>query len=286
MKRRHYLLVATVTYLVALLATVPADLAYRWAVDMLPMLSKTAVLDGIEGTLWHGHARRLRLAGMEVRVDGLDWRLHPLALVTGDVHVGIEGAWAGARIGAEIRLPITSLAGPLGRLHLSDVLIEAPLDAPALASRLPWPASGRLRITLAKAVVVTGQDRRTLPIERIEGRAVVDELSLAMTRPLELGRIVLALETDDAGRIVGSLAGDTRGPLGIEGEIRVHEDGDQYGLDVTLTLRDRSRGDLLQSLSLLGTPGPDGRLRIAYQGRLSQDLAWLTVAAPSTTGTD
>ncbi len=269
MKRRHYALIAGLVYVSALIVTVPAELAYRWGVVWAPSIARTLALDGLDGTLWHGHADRLRL-GDGIAVQALDWRLRPFDLLRGTIGLAVEGHWQELALSSVVQTPLSSPV-PEGRIALRKVRATAALDRPPLAGRLPIQASGHLRIALEEAVVAPM--RRPLPIERVTGRITLEGLSIEQAGAGSLGGIELRLESSEAGRITGRFKDDGTGPLALEGEIRIHEDGDRYTLEATAGLRDPNRRDIAQVLRLFGTPGPDGRLRIEHQGRLSHDLA-------------
>ena len=269
MKRRHTLLLAGLVYVTTLIVTTPADLAYRWAAARRPALARALPLDGVDGTLWHGHAERA-LIGHGIVLRDLDWRVHPLDLVSGRVGIAVDGHWRELKLSTVVETALDGVTQTGRRLTLRDVRISAALDRPPLSGRLPFHGAGRLRIALDEAIVAPA--RRPLPIERIAGRITLEGLSLEAAGTQPLGGLGLRIETNAAGRISGRFEDDGQGPLAVEGEIRIHEDGDRYSLEAVLSQRDPRRGDLVRALRLFGTPGPDGRLRIEHQGRLSRDL--------------
>ncbi len=279
MKRRHTLLIAGLVYATTLIVTAPADLAYRWLAARMPAIAQALPLDGVDGTLWHGHAEQA-LLGRGIVLQDLEWRIRPFDLMSGRVGIAVDGHWRELKLSTVVQMALDGVTQAERRLTLRDVRVSAPLEQPPLAGRLPFRGTGRLRIDLDEAIVAPS--RRPLPITRITGRITLEGLALEQAGGQPLGGIGLRLETNEAGRISGRFKDDGQGPLAIEGEIRIHKDGNRYTLEAILGLRDPRRSDLAQALRLFGTPGPDGRLRIEHQGRLSQDLPMiLAFSSPS-----
>ncbi|MBI1195623.1 MAG: hypothetical protein GC138_07245, partial [Gammaproteobacteria bacterium] len=140
--KRHLLIFGIAVYLVALIATFPADRAYGW---LRPALETNLPvrLYGVDGTLWSGKASQATAYGRTV--NGMTWRLHPLALFLGRLDVALAAPYAGGRIDGVLRRPLTGQGVSFEEPH-----VDLPLASLTAASSFPVSLSGHLTGDLSR----------------------------------------------------------------------------------------------------------------------------------------
>lgn len=134
--RLRFILLGLLAFVVALLVVLPAS----WFASALPPQLSCGSLSG---SIWRGQCNGLALAqpdGQPLRLDTLDWRLHPLALLRGQVRADVTVA--GADVAARGQLTLQSG----GRLAVDALTGRVALDHARMAA-LPagWSASAEAR---------------------------------------------------------------------------------------------------------------------------------------------
>lgn len=245
---RRYLLALLVFYLVALLATVPASVCWRLAAGKLPAVQ----VSGLQGSLWHGQVERLMITGK--RIEGLAWELNgwPLWLAT----LGLDWRLTGAQIKGHGALSV-SLFGSEKRVTAESLTM--PLSELAQLIQLPFGRlQGMLTLELEELSTAKGEWRQ------VQGRIKVQNAALAGQSPLAFGDINIVVKTTERG--IEAALQDTGGPLVLDGVFTMNVRGD-YRFSGKLAARDQASPALRQSLSMLGTAGPDGRIQVNDVGR-------------------
>ncbi len=262
-------LFAVSIYLCALILTLPARQAYGWLIQSLPQSVRILRLDHISGSLWRGQAQQALIGGNHWQQ--LHWQYQPSKLLTGQLGLFIRAKKQQLSIAAELRQGLTDL-GPDQTLTVNDLQLTSRLAEQPLASLIPLAANGQLSIHLDELVIKPS--KQPLIVDRINGQVDITGLQLTLTnRPQLIGDISLTISTDANGRINCQWHDSGTGPLAVSGTMLIGKNG-KYTLNSELKVRDMSQSGLLQTVRLLGTPGPDGRIRIARQGDLSRDLGW------------
>jgi general secretion pathway protein N len=191
-------------FLLIVIANIPASLAGRW----IPGNIHVAALNG---TMWHGEALSVQAGAIDI--ERLEWRLHPLALLTGRFAARIEASTAPDRLTAEISLDRS------GKIEAHAVAAE--LDAASFAGRaLPTGWSGPFAVHLDELVI----ENRW--VTKIRGGAESGVLSGPPAVKPYLGSYRLTFG-DDADAAPEELRGhfqDTGGPIEISGEARLYRD--------------------------------------------------------------
>ncbi len=247
MRRFGFFLFALLAYAVALGLTLPAERVYAWLgpVDGVQV-------GGLSGTLWRGEAQLV--AGGQ-RIERLQWRFRPAALLGGRVAFALEAEHAAGQVATVAAL------GPGGELVLQDVSLDLDAHTPALADLTGFDWHGRIS---------GGFSRITFDGERIgsaEGRLMWQQAGVELAEVVELGDLVADVGDRD-GRLTIRLS-DAGGPLAVEGELVRGQPG-QLSADVEITPRAEAPPVLRDSLSLMGRTERDGSVRL--QGPVSVPL--------------
>lgn len=252
-KALSYTFVGLAVYGVSLLVMLPAEPVLEWAAPRLQQQGVAVAASGLEGTVWSGEAASLSVNG--VSLGRADWELHQLQMLLGRIGahwmVQPEGGYLSGDLtaaGEEIRL-----AEVEGRLPAAQVMAYAP----ALPVHIEGEISARMeRLTLAQS-----------QLREVQGTLVWH--GAAVTAPMEmaLGDLRVELTTAADGNIVGDIS-DAGGPLELAGEVVLSPQG-TYRLELNLASRAGASPELEQALGLLGRPGPGGKRRLTYSGRLA-----------------
>lgn len=240
-------LLGVATYLVILVATLPADHVIQRLARQVPELRAGPA----EGTAWQGDARWVDVAG--VRANNVEWDLSAMALFALKLEYDV-----GARIDGH-PVQMTIAASPGGSLALDDLratLALAPiLDAAGYAN---YNASGELALQLEQVRV---EDNRPVAAR---GRVILTDLQTEWLPDQPLGDFRGDIETRD-GDIVATF-NDAEGPMKVDGQFRLKPSG-QWETTGTMGARN-SDSQLAGNLRFLGKPNSAGEHRFRMSGRL------------------
>jgi len=191
-------------FLLVVIGNIPASLAANW-------MPQGVTVASLSGTVWQGEARSVQVAGVEV--EKIDWRLHPLALIGGQIAAQVEATNQSDRASAELVL------GRDG--HIEAQALAAELDAASLAGHgLPAGWSGPLRLRFEHIVLEGGW------IAAIRGAVESGTLTGPQKVQPYLGSYRLEFGPDATatpGEVVGHFS-DLGGPSEISGTLKLTRD--------------------------------------------------------------
>ena len=249
----RYILLALLLYLIFLLATLPAQLVYGYAKQMLgPKLPLT--LTEIDGSIWSGRAGQSKVATQ--LLNTVQWEFRPLSLLAGRVELNLEltvtDGYAKGIAGASV----------LGNFYLRQLEGLVPMTYVAKVAKIEaLKPAGALGINL-DSLEFKGQS-----ITALSGNVAWHGAELTLLKPMRLGDFKVTLETGNEG-IKGVLS-DAGGPLQAEGLLTLDTEGG-YQFNGALALRDTSQTDLANALRSFGRPDSAGKYRLKQAGKLSQ----------------
>lgn len=251
-KALSYTFAALAVYLVSLLVMLPAEPVLEWAAPRLQQQGVKLSASGLQGTIWSGEAASLSVNG--VPLGHADWELHELEMLLGRIGahwmVQPDGGYVSGDVtaaGEELRLSEVE-----GRLPAALVMAYAP----ALPVNIEGEISARMeRLNMAQS-----------RMREVEGTLVWHGAALTAPMEMPLGDLRVELTTAADGNIVGDIS-DAGGPLELSGEVVLSPQG-TYRLELNLASRPDASPELEQALGLLGRPGPGGKRRFTYSGRL------------------
>ena len=254
MKRwRWHILLFIAVYTVALVATLPAALALRWAEPVLQKLPQRPVLQGIDGSIWSGRAAQASYHGLVL--GELQWEISPWNLLIG--HIDME-------------LKITNAEGYLdgtlssgfsgGRMRLHDVKGQLPaVWVKSFMPSLPITPTGSFAVNMDEAVIEAAR------LRALDGRLVWNKGGVSAPLALEFGDLVAEFTSNESG-IAGRIK-DSGGPLQLAADLKLGADGG-YTLTGKSAARPGANPALGTSLSLLGQPDAQGMIPFRFNGRL------------------
>lgn len=243
--RRRWLLgpLLGLALLCVLAATAPARL--------LPGFLPTGqlVLQGLDGTLWHGGASRALLAvpGGYLNLGRVEWTLHPLSLLLLSPSLDLDAAWGRQTLRGALRVSASGDVDVEG--------MEGRFDAALLAQFVPVRLVGDFSAQLAELQLRDGQPRA------VEGRVLWERggwNSPQGVRPL--GTYAVDLHTGDDGTLRGEVV-TVSGEVAAAGEVRWQ--GGRYAVDILLSGPGLEDPQLRQALQLVAAPeGENFRLKL------------------------
>jgi len=253
MRKWQVAVLAVGLYLVFLVVTIPAPLAYGFLKNKLaPDLPLQ--LGSVSGTLWSGRAMPALIGGQ--RMDSLSWSIQPFALLIGRVQAQLEFRYGDSYGKAVVARGFT------GKIYAKDIEARIDLKRMRLLSKLlPLGMEGALLLNMKTFSV----DRRS--IIDADGVLAWDGAIITVPTRTEFGNLRVTLSTDNEN--VKATLADGGGPLQAEGLLNVTREGN-YKFTGAFAARDPNQRMLVQGLQMLGRQGADGKVSIANNGALSQ----------------
>lgn len=248
----RYALFFLIVYLLALLASFPAEQAYRMARQLGPL---PVELYGIDGTSWRGRAQTVRIDDVSLR--DFEWTLRPLPLLIGR---------AEARIA--LRIGEGTLTGITGRTlggasYARDVRIDAALaDLGAVAGFGDLGLRGRLHGDFERLRVGNRE------VQAMKGTLAIADGGIGEPLNMIFGSFVADIETRDEG--IHAALRDREGPLRAEGALTLQPAG-EWRLRLRLAPRDPADARTRDMLRSLGRPGAEGQIELTRNGALPLD---------------
>jgi len=247
-----YSLLGLLAFLLSLLWLAPATLITDALSARLPGFSA----QGVEGRAVRGAAQGVRWRN--ARVDRLEWRWQPLALLKGAIGFRLDVA------DPHLQLTASAAIHRDRHMRLQDVGGHLPLaKLGALAGQPQLPLQGRIELRLRQLDL----NPAGLPLTA-EGVVDLRDVRITLKQALNLGDFTVQLTPAQPEGAQGTIK-DRGGPLALDGTLNVLPDG-RYRFNGQAGLRDASDQSLRQALSVLGPPGGDGRHALNFSGVLSR----------------
>lgn len=235
---------AAISLVLGLLLLFPARVAYHW------FAPAAVTLSGIEGSVWRGSARHARAGGIYLR--DLEWRIHPLALLTGRFGADIGAEPAGGFLETTVR------ASPGGDIELRDLRASVPLSLFEEATNIAGLRG------LLNAQVERLELRGGAPVAA-DGTLDVADLLVPLVARIPIGGYRAEFFTQDDG-IVASVE-DTNGVVDVAGRLLIRPDR-SYQFLGQLAAKDETPPSVRQQMPYLGTPNARGQYELRLEGSL------------------
>ena len=253
MKRwRWHILLFVLAYVVALIATLPAALVLHWAEPKLAQLPQRPLLQGVEGSLWSGHATQASWRG--VALGELHWKLSAWNLLIGRIKVEYKLNNADGYLDGELSTGFSA-----DKVRLSDVSGQVPAAMmKGFIPSMPVIPSGSFAVNMDEAVMDSAG------LRALDGRIVWNKGRITAPLALEFGDLAAEFTSNESG-IAGQIK-DSGGPLQLVAELKLGLDGN-YTLIGKSAARAGADPALNTSLSLLGQPDAQGMVPFRFSGR-------------------
>lgn len=224
-----------------------------------------ARFQNVSGTLWHGRAARLQVAG--ISVGPVVWRIKPSSLLRGALNTTLE---VGTETPAtEVRGTASIEAGFLsGVITVKQADVKADAEWAFVQAAIPVAAAGQLALNIDRLVVDTQK-----PLPRIQAELQWLNAGVSYPSVYDLGayRLQLSHQPEDEPQTIIGTINDINSPLKINGIAQLSADYN-YTLNVNVSTTPAAPQDLQRILPLLGNQKPDGSVDIRRQGNLNNLL--------------
>lgn len=229
-----------------LLATAPADLAYRWFGHRLGALRA----EGLSGSVWNGQASAVSALG--TALGPASWRLDAWSVLRGAPRGEI--ALTGATVHGK-----AALRGGDGLLRLQD--LEAEFPASVLGPALDIPAlilTGTIRVEASQVELREGV------LQSAAGSATWREIVIAGAAQARVDGLEARFVPAPGGGVDANLR-DLGGSLAVDGRVNVREG--RYTAQVRLALR-QPDPQAQEALHYIGERMADGSTLLRIEGTL------------------
>ena len=231
-------------FLVVLVATFPAKVAYKWFAPAELQLS------GIAGSIWSGSALQGYAAGAYVR--DISWQFKPTSLLTGTLGFRTHSNPATGTLSADVAV------SPGGKLRLSDVSGNLPLDLlhPAMQQS---GIRGDIALDFKSVDIENG-----MPVSA-EGSVTVSDFFVPDLSSARIGDFRADFQTN--GRFVIASVEDVSGVLDVAGTISLHQDG-TYSFIGQVAPTPVTPPSIVNQLRFLGSANERGQHEFRFEGQL------------------
>ncbi|MFQ5982731.1 MAG: type II secretion system protein N [Woeseiaceae bacterium] len=241
---KRLMLAGIVTFVIGLLITFPARVAYQWFAPAELRLS------GISGSIWRGKAVQGYAGG--VYLSNVTWSFQPLALLTGKLAFETRSNPASGFLDGDIAI------GPGGSVTMSNV--AGAVSIAALADAFPVTGiEGDLTLEFEELVLRNG-----LPVAATGTLGIANLVSRYLS-PATLGDYRAEFQTVDDG-ILGAVEA-LSGVLELDGTIKLTRDRN-YEFIGQVAARPNAPAAIAQQLQFLGTPNARGQREFRIEGQL------------------
>ena len=247
------LLVGLLLILIAVAAvvawTLPAQLAWRMAASRLPSLQ----LEGVQGSVWNGHAAQASVAGQPL--GALVWQVEPWPLLRGDMRAKAQLSDGGFPASG------TLTRHRDGSIDVHDAHIELPAEVLHAALGIEQvDLLGSLQINVHAARV------RHAWFEALDADARWHDAGVSGIAQARFGDVLAKISMPEPPRVHGEIRDAEDGTLFIRGDFDALPTG--YTLKARLAARNANDLQTQEALQFLGERQPDGSVLMQAGGQL------------------
>jgi general secretion pathway protein N len=227
--------------------TCPADFAYQRVSNRFGPVR----LNGVSGTIWHGHAATMEIFGQPIGT--LDWDLQPAPILHGSAIAMLHVVGPGL-------VATSTVERAMGK---SAVFSDATINVPArfLAAAIDIPAlqlNGQVEIKIDKAHL------SGIWFDDVQGQAHWRNASVTGAAQADFGEIESKFASTPDGAIAGTVH-DTGGMLIADGTFRAVVGS--YEAQARLAARD-GNPQVTEALQYIGQAQSDGSVVLLIRGRM------------------
>ena len=235
-------------FLIFAVVTLPASV-------VLSRLGSSGVYaGGVSGTIWSGRAQVLQVRG--VNVGSVEWKLHPLPLLTAHANADVKVT----RIDGFAQTQLS--VGPTGTMNFKSLTASLPLSA-LPPNALPGGWAGTLNGRFQQLTLEQGWPTK------VNGTLEVLDLYGPAGKPSKAGSYRIAFDpaASTAEALKGAISDAGDGPLQLNGTVQLKPDR-SYVVETLVAARPDAPRNLVQALEFLGPPDAQGRRQFNTEGTL------------------
>ena len=251
MKKRYYIITAVASYIVLLIATIPAN-------TITPLINdNTSVLvQGVSGTIWNGKAIEISIND-DVSLSHTTWSFSALPLFIGRAVMQIETRLLENPLSAEVGSSF------LGRLFINDLKAKFPASDIATLANIPLAQlSGDISIEIEHAQWKQGE------LPTAIGQIHWNNASITVMEQATLGNISITLDESDQ-QLLKAVIQNQGGDISIDGYAELVPDAN-YAVNIRLKTNAGASKNLKQSLGMFAKRQANGDFLFKNTGALNQ----------------
>jgi len=250
MKKRHYLLTAIFSYLILLIATIPARPVTELISDNSPIM-----IQGVSGTIWHGKA--YVVSADNIRLKKTQWSFNLWKLFTGKLAIEVDTFYLDNKISAELGSSFT------GRFFVNKLSAKIAAREVATIANIPLAQlDGTVIINIEHAQWKQGE----LPLASGEIKWLDATVTVAETA--SLGNVTIML-SESPQQLLNADISNQGGDIKINGHAELVPET-KYTLDIKLLPTASASNNIKQSLGFFAQRQPGGEYLLRKSGSLDQ----------------
>lgn len=204
------------------------------------------------GSLWHGYAKGLR--SKDVNIETLEWQIHPLALLIGQLSSTFKAQLKDGIVVGNISRSLT------GQTKINELKATLPLETIIGGSEMLKDWVGLLKADINQLIL-----KDDWPIA-IEGTFdLIDLTEPKAASALGSFRLSFQAASKDSTTVIGNFSDIEEATLGVGGTIKLASDRN-YLLDLYLTPKDITPPSVMSRIKYLGPPDAKGRHLLSIAG--------------------
>ena len=251
MKKRVYIFTAVASYLILLIATIPASLITKPVNN-----SGIIALHGISGSLWKGKAYTI-LINNNIELKNTRWSFSLWKTLMGKISIDLNGQYLENDISAEIG---TSF---LGRYFIKNLEAKIPAQEAAQLFNIPLAQlSGLISFNIDHAQWKQGE----LPLAT--GVINWNDAKVTITDTASLGNVSITLFESEQ-QLLNAEIKNQGGDIKISGIAELVPEAD-YAINIKLFPTASASDNIKQSLGLFAKKQNNGEYLLNYSGPLNQ----------------
>jgi len=252
MKRRYYIILAIISYLIFALASTPAAKVISLAQNNFNLPVK---FYGVQGSIWNGQADSL--LAQNHRIDQLKWSLNPAALLLASISADIQASIKEQNIIGHISVNMN------GDIEAKD--LRATLSAKDVQQLAAMPF-GELDGKFVLNIESLSWPGNGIP--DTTGTIKWHQAKLTLVEAVDLGQVIINIKPDDNDGMLIEIE-NKGGALSINGSIAL-SDKKQYRLQLDFNPASNANANIKQSLAMFAKRQSNGSYRFKQNGNLNQ----------------
>lgn len=250
MKKKYYISIAIVAYLLFLVATIPASPVTNLISDNSPVNIK-----GVSGTLWQGKAYMVSINNNQLL--NTEWSFFTWKLLLGRLAIDVNTEYQGSKISTELGSSF------LGRFFINDLTATLPANEVAKLANIPLAQlSGSISFNIEHAQWKQGE------LPEASGEINWKEASVTVADTVSLGQVSILLN-ETQQNLLNADINNKGGDIIISGNAELVPEAN-YAINLKLTPTATASNNIKQSLSLFATKQANGEFLLKNTGSLNQ----------------
>jgi len=250
MKKRYYIFTAIASYLVLLIATIPA----KPVTDLLD--DKLLTLQGVSGTLWDGKAYAVFIDDT-IRLKNTEWSINAWKILIGQFSVDVNTRYLDNNISTEVGSSF------LGRLYINQLSAELPAQEVTQLANIPLAElTGLISVNIEHAEWKQGE----LPVA--SGEINWKDATITVAETASLGNVYITLQESEQ-QLLNANIRNQGGDIKISGTAQLVPEAD-YAVNIKLSPTTSASNNIKQSLGLFAKKQKNGDYLFKNSGSLNQ----------------